>query len=127
MPLKATARISGCDVEQPVDRVRTFPADRRIGARVALTGLAHVPQRDPVRCDKGQSFSVARRGNSVEQRENDRPEEVARMGIVLAAAQRLFAGQGPEYQNARLLIGDSVGKLRLITRRSGRGERPSVL
>jgi hypothetical protein len=28
------------------------------------------------------------------------------MGVVLAAAQRLLAGQGPEYQNARLLIGD---------------------
>jgi hypothetical protein len=28
------------------------------------------------------------------------------MGVVFAAAQRLFAGQGPEYQDASLLIGD---------------------
>src|SRR2546430_1904879 len=61
-------------VEQPVDRVRTFPADRGIGARVALAGLAHVPQRDPMRCDKGEFFSVARGGNSIEQREDNRPE-----------------------------------------------------
>src|SRR4029077_20654650 len=93
-------------VEQPVNRVRTFLADRGIGAGLALTALAHIPQRDPAGRDKGQLFSVARSENSVEQREDDRPEQVSGMGVVFAAAERLFAGQSPEYQNPRLLIGD---------------------
>ena len=93
-------------IEQSIDRVRAFRADRRIRARLTLPRLADIPQADPVGFDKGQPFGVTRRGDRIEQGEDDRPEQVAGMGVVFAAAQRLFARQGSEHQNARPMIHD---------------------
>ena len=45
-------------VEQPVDRVRPLPPDRRVGARLALAELAYIPERDPMRRDKVQPLCV---------------------------------------------------------------------
>ena len=61
-PRAAAVEGDGADqrmrIEQPVDRVRPLPADRRVGAGLALSELADVPQRDPMRCDKGQPVRV---------------------------------------------------------------------
>ena len=81
-------------------------ADRRVGAGVAL-GEPHTSHSAmPRRPDKSQPRRIVGAGAVAEQREDDRPEQVARVGVILAAAQRFFARQGAEHQDPRARVDD---------------------
>src|SRR5947208_17147340 len=93
-------------VEQPIDRVRPFQADCRVGASLAFADFADVPRRDTMRRQKGEPFRVIQSRQIPEQGKNYRPEQVARMGVILAPAQSLLARKGAEDEDARLRVDD---------------------
>ena len=93
-------------VEQLVDGVRLLPADRRVGAGLALADRAHVPQRHPLRHCEAQLCPIIGGRSGVEEGEQDRPEQVARMGVVFLAAQGFLAGQGAEHEHPRPPVDD---------------------
>src|SRR5271156_272395 len=83
-------------VEEVVDRVWPFALYLRVGAHPPFGGGADIPQRDPPRPNESKSLGVFRGYRFAEQGVDDRPEQVARMGVVLDAAQRFFAGKRAE-------------------------------
>src|ERR1700749_3256494 len=89
-------------VEQPIDRIRPFQADCRVGAPLAFADFAYVPHGNPMRRQKREPFRIIQSQRLTEQSENNRPEQVARMGVILAPAQRLLTRERAEYEDARL-------------------------
>ena len=107
---------SGMRVKQLGDRIRHFGTDRRVGARNALSAADDIPQRYAAVAQEPNPLVIARWHGSAKQRENDWPEQVARMGVVLLPAQRLLAGQGPQHEHERARV-DERWKAALGSRR----------
>ena len=96
----------GMGSEQRVDRIRGLAADRGVGAGPAFGRGADIPERDPPCGDKAQLFGVVGRRAQAEQAEGDRPEQVARVGVIFDPAQRFFARQRAEDEDKRPRVDD---------------------
>ena len=109
-PRAGTIEGDGADqrmsVEQLVDGVRLLPADRRVGAGLALADRTHVPQRHLLCPGECELCPIIGGRSGVEEGEQDRPEQVARMGVVFLATQGFLAGQSAEYEDPRPPIDD---------------------
>src|SRR5580704_5554412 len=91
-------------VEQPIDRIRLFQTDRHVGALFTFAKLADVPHGNPMRRQKGQPFCITQSRPLIEQSKDDGPEQVARVGVIFAPAQRLFTREGAQDEHARLSV-----------------------
>ena len=81
-------------------------ADRRVEASASLRRRADVLERDSVIDQATETFGVWQIGRRPEQRSHDRPERVARLGVVLAALQGQLARQRSEDEDGGGRSGD---------------------
>ena len=78
------------------------PAYRRVERARPLRRRANIPQRETMALDRGDAGRVVFQRPGVEQVGHDAPEDVARLRVVLAPAQRLRAGQRAQDQHTRV-------------------------
>jgi len=80
--------------------------DVRVQARSSRAGREHVPEGDPAIPERSDPLGVGRFAGDAETGFDERPEQVARVRIVLARPQRGLARHRAEDQQAALGIGD---------------------
>jgi len=99
---------AGVAQQQAADvmRPRRGGLDRRIGTARPRGFGEHIPDADPGGFERAHTLAVGQRGSGAEQRAHDRPEQVARMGVVLAGAQRGHPRQAAEHQDTRASADD---------------------
>ena len=97
---------AGVGVEEGGDFVRHLGADCRVGAGGALGEAAHVPEGETRGLGEGEARVVIGHRAVAEEGEDDRPEKVARVGIILLPAQRLLARERPEYERDGAAVDD---------------------
>ena len=99
--------ISGGTMERPAMQrlladVDAGLVDRRIEAAGPRAGMEDIPDRDTSRRQFGGALPVIARLQP-EQAGHDRPERVARMGVILSARQRFAARHAAQDEDARVL------------------------
>jgi len=86
---------SGMGVEKRLYGVRLLASNCGVGACLALADRDDIPQRDPVLAEESELFGIRGRRfgppRRAEQREKDRPQQIARVGVILFPAQRFLA------------------------------------
>ena len=85
-PLKHTTRIAGTGFEEAGKIIRDGRRQDDVGVEAASpgTGLQHVPEADALSEELRKALLVGFRTANRQKRLHEMPEEIARMGIVLA-------------------------------------------